>query len=89
MKSASISFISLNTIDQHHSHAIQMHIHHTHEVFAIQSHFRHTRATQTFMDPCGPQHMRHVDIFPYYSLYFSYLILSQKTLPSPISLTSA
>ena len=34
-------------------------------------------------------YMHHVDIFPYCSLYFSYLIFPKKTLSSPISLTIA
>ena len=91
MKSASISFISLNTIKQHHSHAIQMHIHaYTQSVCdsepysGIQGRCKHL---WTLVDP--DMYMRRVDIFSYYSLYFSYLILSQKTLPSPILLTIA
>ena len=91
MKSAPICFISLNTINQHHSHVIQMHIHadtwcvcDLEPYSGIQG---QRKCLWTLVDP--DMYMRHVDIFPYYSLYFSHLILSQKTLPSPISLTIA
>ena len=87
MKSAPNSFISLNTIDQHHLHAIQMHIHaytrsvHDSELYSgIQGQREHL---WTLVDP--DMYRCHVDIFPHYSLYFSYLIFPQKTLSSPIS----
>ena len=80
MKSAPISFISLNSINQYHLHAIQMHIHaYTQSVCdleqysGIQGQHKHL---WTLVDP--DMYMCCMDIFPYYSLYFSYLILSQR-----------
>ena len=91
MKLAPISFISLKTINQHHSHAIQMHIHtYTWSVRDLEPYSgiqrRHERLW-TLVDP--DMYMRHVDIFSHYSLYFSYLIFPQKTLSSPILSTIA
>ena len=89
MKLAPISFISLNTIDQHHSHAIQMHIHaytwtvrNSEPYSGIQRWHEHL---WTLADP--DMYMRCMDIFPHYSLYLSYLNFPQKTLSSPISST--
>ena len=91
MKSTSITFIPLNVIDKHLSHASQMHIHaYIQEVYDSEPYsgiqWRH-KHLWTLVDP--DMYMHCVDIFPYYSLYFSYLILSQKTLSSPISSTIA
>ena len=85
MRSASISFISLNTINQHHLHAIQMHIHaYTQSVrdsepySGIQGRHEHL---WTFVDP--NMYMRRVDIFPDYSLYFYFLIFLPKDFITP------
>ena len=89
MKLTSIFFITLNSIDKHLLHALQMHTHayiqrvHDLEPYSgIQGRRKHL---WTLVDP--DMYMRHVDIFTYYSLCFSFLILSQKTLSSPISST--
>ena len=89
MKSTSIIFITFNSINKHLSHGLQMHTHayiwrvHDSEPYSgIQGRREHL---WTLEDP--DMYMRHVDIFPYYSLYFSFLIISQKTLSSPISST--
>ena len=89
MKSTSIIFITLNSINKHLLHALQMHTHayiqrvHDSELYSgIQGRHEHL---WTLVD--HDMYMRHVDIFPYYSLSFSFLILSQKTLSSPISST--
>ena len=90
MKSTSIIFITLNSIDKHLSHASQMHIHtytssfYDSELYSgIQGQRKHL---WTLVDP--ELHMRCVDIFPVYSIYiFPFLFLSQKTLSLPISLT--
>ena len=91
MKLAPISFISLNTINQHHLHAIQMHIHaYTRSVCNLEPYSgiqRWCECLQTLVDP--DMYMCRMDIFPHYSLYFSYLIFPQKTLSSPISSTIA
>ena len=89
MKSTSIIFITLNSIDKHLSHVLQMHTHayiwrvHDSEPYSgIQG---QCECLWTLVDP--DMYMRCVDIFTYYSLCFSFLILSQKTLSSPISST--
>ena len=80
MKSTSTIFITLNSINKHLSHASQMHIHmyiqrvHDSEPYSgIQGQCEHL---WTLVDP--DMYMRRVNIFPYYSLYFSYLIFPQK-----------
>ena len=42
--------------------------------------FRHTRATRTFMDPCGPRHVYapYGHFFSYYSLSFLSLFLHKR-----------
>ena len=89
MKSTSIIFITFNSINKHLSHALQMHTHayiqrvHDSEPYSgIQG---RRKCLWTLVDP--DMYMCRVDIFPYYSLYFSFLIISQKTLSSPISST--
>ena len=91
MKSTSIIFITLTSINQHLLHASQMHIHsyiqrvyNSEPYSGIQG---RCECLWTLMDP--NMYMCHVDIFPYYSLYCSYLIFPQKTLSSPISSTIA
>ena len=85
MKSTSIIFITLNSIDKHLLHAYQMHIYtYTWSVYdselysGIQGQCEHL---WTLVDP--DLYMRHMDIFPHHSLYFSYLILSQKDIIIP------
>ena len=85
MKSTSIIFIISNSINKHLLHASQMHIHtYTSSVYdsepysGIQRRHKHL---WTLVDP--ELYMRHVDIFPHYSLYFSSLILSQKDIITP------
>ena len=80
MKSAPSNFISLNIIDQHHSHAIQMRIPtYTQSVCnlepysGIQGWCKHL---WTLVDP--GMYMCHVDIFPYYSLYFTILFFPKR-----------
>ena len=89
MKLAAISFILPNAIDQHPLHAIQMHIcAYTSSVYNLEPYSgiqRRRECLWTLVDP--DMYMRCVDIFSYYSLYFSYLIFPQKTLSSPISST--
>ena len=85
MKSIPISFISLNTIDQHHLHAIQMHIlAYTWSVRNLEPYSgiegQH-ESLWTLVDP--DMYMRRVDIFPYYSLYFSFLIFPPKDFITP------
>ena len=91
MKSTSIIFITLNSINKHLSHASQMHIHaYTQSVQDLEPYSGIQgwhKCLWTLVDP--DMYMHHVDIFPYYPPYFSYLILSQRTLSSPISLTIA
>ena len=85
MKSTSIIFITFNSINKHLSHALQMHIHtykrrvHDSELYSgIQG--RH-KCLWTLVDP--DMYMRHVDIFPYYSLsfFFSYSFLKDFIIP--------
>ena len=85
----SIIFITLNYIDKYLSHASQMHIHthkwrvHDLEPYSgIQGQCEHL---WTLMDP--NMYMRRMDIFPYYSLSFLFLLFPKKTLSSPISST--
>ena len=80
MKSTSIIFITFNSITKHLLHALQMHTHtyiqrvHNSEPYSgIQG--RH-KCLWTLVD--HNMYMRHVDIFPYYSLCFSSHIFSQK-----------
>ena len=80
MKLTPINFISPNAIDKHPSHAIQMHIHtyassvYNSELYSgIQG---QRECLWTLVDP--DMYMRCVDIFPYYSLSFSFLIPSKK-----------
>ena len=91
MKLTSIIFITFNSINKHLSHISQMHTHayiwrvHDSELYSdIQ-----WRCEQlwTLVDP--DMYMRHVDIFSHYSLCFSFLISSQKTLSLPTSSTIA
>ena len=77
MESTSIIFIIFNSINKHLSHALQMHTHayirrvHNLEPYSgIQG--RH-ECLWILVDP--NMYMRCVDIFPYYSLCFSSLIL--------------
>ena len=91
MKSTSIILITLNFINKHLLHASQMHTHtyiwrvHDSEPYSgIQGRRKHL---WTLVDP--NMYMHHVDILPYYSLSFSSLILSKKTLSLPISSTIA
>ena len=84
-------FITLNSINKHLSHASQMHIH-TYiwrvcdsELYSgIQG---QRECLWTLVDP--NMYMRCVDIFPYYSLSFSFLIPSKKPIWSPTSSTIA
>ena len=89
MKLTSIIFITLNSIDQHLSHTSQMHIHAYIQRVCDSEPYSGIQGWRkplwTLVDP--DMYMRHVDIFPHYSLYFSSLNLSQKTLSSPISST--
>ena len=89
MKSTSITFITFNSINKHLSHVSQMHTHahiwrvcNSEPYSGIQG---RRECLWTLVDP--DMYMRCVDILPYYSLSFSSLILSQKTLSSPISST--
>ena len=89
MKLTSTIVITLKSIDKHLLHDSQMHTHayiqrvHNLEPYSgIQGQREHL---WTLVDP--NMYMRRVDIFPYYSLSFSSLILSQETLSSPISST--
>ena len=85
MKSAPISFISLNTIDQHHSHAIQMHIHAYTQCVCDSEPYSgiqgRCECLWTLVDL--DMYMRHMDIFSHYSLCFSFLISSQKDIIIP------
>ena len=89
----SIIFITLNSISKHLLHASQMRMIHTHiyEEFMIWSRIQAYKGLYeclwTLVDP--DMYMRHVDIFSHYSLCFSFLISSQKTLSLPISSTIA
>ena len=89
MKSAPISFISPNPINQHPSHAIQMYIcAYTSSVYNLEPYSgiqRQRECLWTLVDP--DLYMRRVDIFPHYSLYFSFLIFPQRKLSLPISLS--
>ena len=89
MKSTSIIFITLNSIDKHFLHVSQMHTHvyiwrvcNSKPYSGIQG---WCKCLWTLVDP--NMYMCHVDIFSYYSLSFSSLISFQKTLSSPISTT--
>ena len=89
MKSTSIIFITLNSIDKHLLHTSQMHTHaytwrvHDSEPYSgIQG---RRECLWTLVDP--NMYMRCVDIFPYYSLSFLLLLFPTKTLSSPISST--
>ena len=89
MKSTSIIFIALNSIDKYLLHASQMHIHayiwrvcNSEPYLGIQGQHE---CLWTLVDP--DMYMRRVDIFPHYSQCFSFLISSQKTLLSPTSST--
>ena len=80
MKSTSIIFITPSSINKHLLHASQMHIHtytssvHNSEPYSgIQG---QCKRLWTLVDP--ELYMCHVDIFPHYSLYFSFLIFSPK-----------
>ena len=89
MKLTSIIFITLNSIDKHLSHTSQMHTHaYTWRVqdSELYSGIQGRReCLWTLVDP--DMYMRRMDIFLYYSLCFSSLILFQKTLSTPISST--
>ena len=89
MKSTSTIFIILNSINKHLSHASQMHTHayiwrvrDLESYSGIQGRREHL---WTLVDP--NMYMCRVDIFSHYSLSFSFLISSQKTLSSPTSST--
>ena len=91
MKSTSIIFITLNFINKHLSHASQMHTHtyiwkvrDSEPYSGIQG---RREPLWTLVDP--NMYMCRVDILPYYSLSFSSLILSKKTLSFPTSSTIA
>ena len=91
MKLIPINFITPNSINRHLSHTYQMHIcAYTWSVYDLELYSgiqgRHEHLC-TLVDP--DLYMRHVDIFSHYSLYFSCLIVPQKTLSLPISLTIA
>ena len=80
MKATSTIFITLNTINKNLSHSSQMHTHayirrvcHPEPYSGIQGRCKHL---WTLVDP--DMYMRRVNIFPYYSLYFSFVISSQK-----------
>ena len=90
MKSTLIIFITFNSIDKHLSHALQMHTHadiqrvHDSEPYSgIQG---RCECLWTLVD--HDMYMHHVDIFPYYSLCFSSLILSQKDFIIPYIITN-
>ena len=91
MKSTSIIFITFNSINKHLSHVSQMHTHTYIQRFRDSEPYSGIQGRRehlwTLVDP--DMYMHRVDIFSHYSLYFSSLILSQKTLSSPISLTIA
>ena len=67
-----------------HIHAYIQRVHDSETYSGIQ---RRREPLWTLVDP--NMYLRHVDIFSYYSLSFSSLILSQKTLSLPISSTIA
>ena len=89
MKSTPIILITSNFINKYLLHASKVHIH-THkwrvqdsELYSgIQGWHEHL---WTLMDP--DMYMRCVDIFPYYSLSFLFLLFPKKTLSSPTSST--
>ena len=70
MKLTSIIFITLNSINKHLSHASQMHIYtYKRRVYDSEPYSGIQRRHEhlwTLVDP--DMYMRHVDIFPYYSL---------------------
>ena len=78
-------FITLNSIDKHLLHASHMHIHtykrrvyNSEAYYGIQGQREHL---WTLVDP--DMYMCHVDIFPYYSLCFCFLISSQQDIIIP------
>ena len=85
MKSTSIIFITFNSINKHLLHALQIHTHayirrvHDSETYSGIQRWR--EPLWTLVDP--DMYMRHVNIFPYYSLYFSFIISSQKDIIIP------
>ena len=85
MKSTSIIFITLNSIDKHLLHTSQMHTHaYTWRVQDSEPYSgiqRRRECLWTLVDP--DMYMRCVDIFLYYSLCFSSLILFQKDFINP------
>ena len=85
MKLISTIFITPNSIDKHLFHASQMHIltyiqrvYDSEPYSGIQG---QRECLWTLVDP--DLYMHHVDIFSHYSLYFSFLILSQKDFITP------
>ena len=78
MKLTSITFITLNAINKHLSHASQMHIHaYKWRVCNLELYSGIQRATWMFMDPCGPQHVYAPcgHIFLLFSMFlFSYFL---------------
>ena len=81
--------MTFNTIDKHSSHALQMHIH---------AYIWRVRGSEPYSGIQGQHkclwtlvdldmYIHHVDTFLHYSLCFSFLISSQKTLSSPTSST--
>ena len=91
MKSTPIIFITLNSIDKYLSHASQMHIHtykqRVHDSDPYSGIQGQHECLWTLVDP--DMYMRRVDTFLHYSLYFTFLISSKKTLLLSISLTIA
>ena len=85
MKLTSITFITLNAINQHLSHASQMHIHaYIQRVYGLEPYSGiqgRCECLWTLVDP--DMYMCHVDIFPHYSLSFSSLILFPKDIIIP------
>ena len=73
MKLISIIFITLNSISKHLSHASQMHTHaYIWRVCDSEPYSGIQRATQTFVDPYGPQHVYAPcgHIFLLFSMFF-------------------
>ena len=92
MKSTSIIFITLNSINKHLSHVSQMHTHaYIYEEFVIRSHIQAYKGDMNVYGPLWtPTCICTVWTFFLIILYlFSSLILSQKTLSFPTSSTIA
>ena len=91
MKSVPITFITPNSIDKHLLHAYQMHIYtYTWSVYDLEPYSGIQGRRKHLWTLVDPDHICAMwDIFPHYSLYFSFLVFTQKTLSLPISLTIA